>query len=728
MAIDFPNSPTTGDTYTVNGRTWKWDGTTWAAYGNYPDPTVFKVDTTSGYVGINNISPTVALDVTGSAVFSGSITVDGDFTVSGTTTTINTTELNVEDNIITLNHGVTGTPSLDAGIEVERGDETNAQLLWDESAGAWVVNSDFTVDTDTLHVDATNDRVGIGTTSPTQILDIQNADNAEINLNDSGGTVGTNTSAKLQFQAGGADAGHVGFNNTSSGVMAITQENGPLWVNNKSASNILLRTDNTTRMTIDASGNVGIGTTTPLGTLDISGNTETLIFSSPSGTNRYRFDANMTDAADYGFSLSYWDGSAYQRSLTLLDNGNVGIGTTTPASDLHVADTEVTVVLQDTNGTVGGSMSSIIQFTDSTGAVQAQVGLGTGTGYFIVDNNDGPMRVGTVSADRLYLRTNNADRLTIDSSGNVGIGTIVPAVALDIHGGSRVQIDVSDDVYPKIGNYYSSSDNLEVGSYGGIHFVVDVNGNTSEVFEWRSGASSGAGALRMQLDASSTLTNYGTVEVRPPGASAVMMNCYPTGLSAGTRGMTIRGPSDSTSTPIQFETGNSFGFVTDGVTRLYISNSGISKSGGSFDIQHPLEPTDSTARLRHGFLEGPYNDNVYRGTAVLDSSGEASIDLDTHFGMREGTWLALNTNPWVMAAVNGGASVTWALDGKVLSLNGNAGDSVQWIVIGERHDPHVTSDKNTSTDENGRLILEYIREWGDEDSYNPPFLEDSEVG
>ena len=65
MAIDFPDSPTTGDTYTTGGRTWQWDGTTWKSYGNYPDPTVLKIDPATNRVGINNTSPTVTLDVTG---------------------------------------------------------------------------------------------------------------------------------------------------------------------------------------------------------------------------------------------------------------------------------------------------------------------------------------------------------------------------------------------------------------------------------------------------------------------------------------------------------------------------------------------------------------------------------------------------------------------------------------------------------------------------------------
>ena len=72
------------------------------------------------------------------------LTVSGNLTVSGTTTTINTQTLNVEDNIITLNSNFSGADNIvDAGIEVERGDEPNVQLLWDESEGEWTLGSEI---------------------------------------------------------------------------------------------------------------------------------------------------------------------------------------------------------------------------------------------------------------------------------------------------------------------------------------------------------------------------------------------------------------------------------------------------------------------------------------------------------------------------------------------------------------------------------------------------------
>ena len=76
------------------------------------------------------------------ATFSGHLTVGGNLTVSGTTTTVNSNTVNIGDSIITLNSDATGSASEDAGIEVERGDDANKTLIWDESAGRWTVGSE----------------------------------------------------------------------------------------------------------------------------------------------------------------------------------------------------------------------------------------------------------------------------------------------------------------------------------------------------------------------------------------------------------------------------------------------------------------------------------------------------------------------------------------------------------------------------------------------------------
>tara|TARA_B100001964_G_scaffold194259_1_gene217766 strand:+ start:1973 stop:2908 length:936 start_codon:yes stop_codon:yes gene_type:complete len=93
MAIDFPNSPTTGDIHTVSGKQWQWDSEKWIAYGSSLAPDVLKVDSGNNRVGINQTSPAYSLDVTGSA------RITGDLTVSGTTVTVDSASVLIKDRV-----------------------------------------------------------------------------------------------------------------------------------------------------------------------------------------------------------------------------------------------------------------------------------------------------------------------------------------------------------------------------------------------------------------------------------------------------------------------------------------------------------------------------------------------------------------------------------------------------------------------------------------------------
>ena len=152
-----------------------------------------RVDT---YVSGGSLS---AIDVAGNAQIDGNLVVDGDLTVSGTQTIVNTETINLADNQIVLNSNFTGaTPTEDGGIEIERGTQPNKTLVWDESDDKWTVGSEtfnagtlvsdnLTVDTDTLYVDSTNNRVGIGTTSPSTLLHLSSSD-PQITITDTDGT------------------------------------------------------------------------------------------------------------------------------------------------------------------------------------------------------------------------------------------------------------------------------------------------------------------------------------------------------------------------------------------------------------------------------------------------------------------------------------------------------------------------------------------------------------
>jgi hypothetical protein len=94
---------------------------------------------TANEVEVSGSTGSVTIGLPNDVTIGNNLTVTGNLTVNGTTTTLNTDTLAVEDNIVMLNTNFTGVPSLDAGIEVERGDYTNAKIFWKESANAWYV-------------------------------------------------------------------------------------------------------------------------------------------------------------------------------------------------------------------------------------------------------------------------------------------------------------------------------------------------------------------------------------------------------------------------------------------------------------------------------------------------------------------------------------------------------------------------------------------------------------
>ena len=82
----------------------------------------------------------------GTAHVNGNLQVDGDLNVTGSINAVNTTQVNISDNIINLNSDMphTQAPSVDAGIKVHRGTELDVQLLWNETSDQWTLTNDGT--------------------------------------------------------------------------------------------------------------------------------------------------------------------------------------------------------------------------------------------------------------------------------------------------------------------------------------------------------------------------------------------------------------------------------------------------------------------------------------------------------------------------------------------------------------------------------------------------------
>ena len=78
----------------------------------------------------------------GDQTFDDNVVITGNLTVNGTTTSVNSNTVNIGDNIIVLNSDESGTPSQDAGIEVERGTSTNVRFHFKESTDRWQFSND----------------------------------------------------------------------------------------------------------------------------------------------------------------------------------------------------------------------------------------------------------------------------------------------------------------------------------------------------------------------------------------------------------------------------------------------------------------------------------------------------------------------------------------------------------------------------------------------------------
>jgi len=85
------------------------------------------------------------MSVSGSANVTGNVTIGGNLTVSGSSTIINAETIQLADNTIVLNSNVTGVPTENAGIEIERGDLNNVSIRWNESNDYWEYTTDGTI-------------------------------------------------------------------------------------------------------------------------------------------------------------------------------------------------------------------------------------------------------------------------------------------------------------------------------------------------------------------------------------------------------------------------------------------------------------------------------------------------------------------------------------------------------------------------------------------------------
>lgn len=171
---------------TDTNRLWQWDGDSWEA--------VTATDATASVKGVASFDSGDFSVSSGAVSLADNITIAGNLTVSGDTITANTANLLIEDPLMILANGTSGTPANDAGLVIERGSLTNVAMVWDESADEFVFIT-------TSETGGTAGNINMGGYAN---LQVSTATMAVLNI---GGTAVTATAAEINLIDGGTARG-----------------------------------------------------------------------------------------------------------------------------------------------------------------------------------------------------------------------------------------------------------------------------------------------------------------------------------------------------------------------------------------------------------------------------------------------------------------------------------------------------------------------------------------
>ncbi|MFA6995623.1 MAG: hypothetical protein WC249_04465, partial [Patescibacteria group bacterium] len=390
----------------------------------------------NGFVGIGTTNPTTKLEVGGANYFK----------TYGTTVS----SLGASGNVVVMadNNGSLFSTSTTSFIS------NNSLDLWKGTKNGTIWNGDAGVG-----------NVGIGTTNPTNILTVQQAASA-----------GGETVAALKWRSVNYDLGYLGAD-------PATYNSGALYINKDGAANTRISGNGYSYF---MGGNIGIGTTNPgykftIYDSNAVGGDRLLVSSAADNNTEYtgiRIQNSGIDNAAIrsflhagnpnsrlGFFVGDNTGNALSEKLSIVSDGDIGIGTTNPSDILHILKSGVandyitTSIAEGVNlrisnpGNNWDGVAGLI-FENSGGAV--------GTGYAKIGAT-----IKDISDSDLFFQISNngviGEGMRITSTGYVGIGTTDPTTKLEVGGVNYIK------------SYAATVSSL--GASGNVVVMADNNGS-----------------------------------------------------------------------------------------------------------------------------------------------------------------------------------------------------------------------------------------------------------
>ena len=548
-----------------------------------------------------------------------------------------------------------GSTSANVPISLRQGGSTTDYRLYADSNGKLTLTSDSNQD-----VSVTAGGTGSITLTPGDDFTV-----------DAGDDVSIDAAGSLFLKQGSTnilswnDAGAVTVSAKSG--QDLTMSGDDVVLQSEASSTLALKQDSTNILSWDASGAV---TMRSVAGQALSA-TSHAVSSGTGGAVSISGGASTTSDTGVGGALTLSGGAGGSAS------GGAGGAVTVSSGAAHTSGA-VTISSGAGATTNGGIVVDAKTGTGSAGAITVR--QGSSSGDRLVVSSAGAVSLDTASGEDLTLKTGGTARVTVDSSGNVGVGTATPSSIFTANGGGLW--DGSDHTSKVCAT-------LQVGRGAGVGDPTRDEG-TGAILEFRHHSD----------------YRYVTIE-------SVSERQYSEDI--GLRFKTV----DENTGPVERMRIDAHGKVGIGTSSpsyaLEVSGSAhvsgaLSKGSGSFMIDHPLPEMKETHNLYHSFIEGPRADLIYRGTARL-TNGRAVVDLDEVSDMTSGTFTALNRDVQCFTSNESDwDAVRGSINGATLTIRSQNSAStavVSWLVIGERQDEHMY--ETEWTDENGRVAPEQLK-------------------
>jgi len=338
------------------------------------------------------------------------------------------------------------------------------------------------IDSNTFYVDAANNYVGIGNTSPASELDVKGeiriypaSGNATVRFGSGGvekGKIAIDSSSNLLIETAGTERARIRGDGTFEIKGAGTAGVSPAVSVNPSAP--------ANSAVIDSSGRLGLGTSGPTQKLTVAGN---ILALNAAGTDGY------INAVTTGIQNTYlgFNNSGSTNSNGVLNNYSyVGNGN---AYGLQFLANGAVAATLDTSGRLGIGTNSPTESVHTAGALRVTgTQTAAGTGIYL-DQTSGVGNVSVYGPDastqgtfRIYTATSNGGigsvKLTLDSSGRVGIGATSPGSLLDLSTTTSAKLNLT---YPGFGIATLASD-----STGSLLLQADeANTQASSIIQFK---------------------------------------------------------------------------------------------------------------------------------------------------------------------------------------------------------------------------------------------------